>query len=131
MTQATRSYQSILKQAERLSPRARRQLAETLLRPADAEEQVIVIWMRQFGPVAQARFKDLMDRHNDGQLSAHEREELKNLVARYESLMLVNSETLLKTTYPELFTHTGRLARKKLERTLRQRAQPKRNPQSN
>ncbi len=51
MTQAAISYQTILKQARQLPPRARRWLAETLLRPTDGDEQTILISMRRFRPV--------------------------------------------------------------------------------
>ena len=94
MTEAAISYQTILKPAKRLPARARRQLAETLLRPTNGDEQTVLVSMRQFRQDAQARFQDLMDRHNEGQLSSSEREELKGLVARYEALMLLNTETL-------------------------------------
>ncbi len=131
MTQAAISYQTILKQARQLPPRARRWLAETLLRPTNGDEQTILISMRRFRQDAQARFQELMDRHNEGQLSPRDHEELKSLVARYEALMLLNTETLLKAAYPQLFTTSGRLRRKRLDRTPRRRARTKRSTPSN
>jgi len=124
MTEAARSYQTVLKQAQRLPPRARRQLAETLLRPANADEQTILVSMSRFRQDAQARFQNLMDRNNEGQLTSGEREELKAFVARYKAILLLNTEALLKANCPELFTPSGRLSRRRLDRSLRQKAQP-------
>ena len=123
MTEAARSYQTVLKQAQRLPPRARRQLAETLLRPANSDEQTILVSMSRFRQDAQARFQNLMDRNNEGQLTPGEREELKALVARYKAILLLNTEALLKANCPELFTPSGRLSRRRLDRSLRQQAQ--------
>lgn len=123
MTDAARSYQTVLKQAQKLPARARRQLAESLLRPANASEQTILVSMSRFRPDVQARFQDLMDRNNEGQLTPAEREELKALVARYKALLLLNTEALLKANSPELFTGSGRLSRQRLDRSLRQKAQ--------
>jgi hypothetical protein len=97
-------------------------LAETLLRAASEDEQVMLIAMRRFGPGTQKRFQDLMERHNEGQLNPSERAELKRLVAHYKAMMLFNTEALLKATSPELFTKSGRLKRRRLDRALRQRA---------
>jgi hypothetical protein len=55
-----------------------------------------------------------MARHNEGQLSPKELAELKSLVTRYQALMLLNTESLLRATYPELFTKSGRLKHKRL-----------------
>lgn len=116
------NYHEVLKQAQKLPPRARRQLAETLLRPANTDEQTILIAMNRFRQEAQARFQDLMERNNEGQLAPHEREELKALVARYEAILLANTEAVLKANCPELFTPSGRLSRRRLDRSLRQKA---------
>lgn len=115
------TFREILRQAQQLPLKAQRQLAETLLNPASEDEQVSlrVIVMRRFRPGTQKRFQDLMDRNNEGQLSASERAELKTLVARYNALMLLNTEALLKATSPELFTQSGRLKRRRLDRALR------------
>jgi len=123
MTEAARSYQTVLKQAQRLPPRARRQLAETLLRAANSDEQTILVSMSRFRQDAQARFQNLMDRNNEGQLTSGEREELKAFVARYKAILLLNTEALLKANCPELFTPSGRLSRRRLDRSLRQQAQ--------
>lgn len=123
MTDAARSYQTVLKQAQKLPARARRQLAETLLRPANADEQTFLVSMSRFQPDVQARCQDLMDRNNEGQLTPGERAELKALVARYKALLLLNTEALLKANSPELFTASGRLSRRRLDRSLRQKAQ--------
>lgn len=122
MTDAARSYQTVLKQAEKLPARARRLLAESLLRPANADEQTILVTMSRFQPDVQARFQNLMDRNNEGQLTPREREELKALVARYKALLLLNTEALLKASSPELFTSSGRLSRRRLDRSLRDKA---------
>jgi hypothetical protein len=122
MTHVAANYQKVLKQAQRLPLRARRQLAETLLRPANADEQTILVSMSRFQQDAQARFQDLMDRNNEGQLTPGEREELKALVARYKTILLLNTEALLKANCPELFTPSGRLSRRRLDRSLRQQA---------
>jgi hypothetical protein len=130
MSEGFASYQTILKQARQLPPRVRLQLAETLLRPTHGDEQVVLISMRRLQPEAQARFLELMDRHNEGKLGPKEREELQSLVARYEDLMLFNTETLLTANHPELFTSSGRLRLKDLERTLRQKSFAKRSTAS-
>jgi hypothetical protein len=122
MTQVTANYKAVLKQAQQLPLRARRQLAETLLSPADADEQTILVSMRRLRQDAQTRFQDLMDRNNEGQLTPTERTELKALVARYEAILLLNTEALLKANCPELFTSSGRLSRRRLDRSLRQTA---------
>lgn len=128
MSDATLSYPTILKQARQLPSRKQRQLVEALLRPINGDEQVVLVSMRRLQSGVQARFFELMDRHNAGDLGAKGREELRSLVARYEDLMLLNTEMLLKATHPELFSSSGRLRRKDLERTLRQRTRSKSNP---
>jgi len=117
------AFRAVLKQAQQLPLKARHQLAETLLNPASEDELIFLVAMRRFGPGAQKRFQDLMDRNNEGQLSASERAELKTLVARYKAMMLFNTEALLKATSPELFTQSGQLKRRRLDRALRQRTQ--------
>ena len=119
MTEAAASYPTILKQARKLPSREQRQLAEALLRPTNGDEQVVLVSMRRLQASAQAHFLELMDRHNAGNLTPKGLEELQSLVTRYEELMLVNTEALLKATYPELFTSSGRLRRTTIERTLR------------
>jgi hypothetical protein len=111
MTDSAANFQAVLRQARRLPARARRRLAENLLRPANTDEHTVLVSMRQFQPNTQARFQALMDRHNAGRLSPTERKELNTLVERYEALLLLNTETLLKATQPELFTKSGRLKR--------------------
>lgn len=120
MTQVAANYKAVLKQAQQLPLRARRQLAETLLGPTEADEQTILVSMRRLRQDAQVRFQDLMDRNNEGQLTPTERTELKALVARYEAILLLNTEALLKANCPELFTPVGRLSRRRLDRSLRQ-----------
>jgi hypothetical protein len=125
MDRATIAFREILKQAQQLPLKAQRQLAETLLRGASEDEQVLLIAMRQFGPGTQKRFQDLMERHNEGQLNPSEHAELKTLVARHKAMMLLNTEALLKAASPELFTQSGRLKQRRLDRAQRscQRAQ--------
>lgn len=119
MDRATIAFREILKQAQQLPLKAQRQLAETLLRVASEDEQVILIAMRRFGPGTRKRFQDLMERNNEGQLNASEHAELKTLVARHKAMMLFNTEALLKATSPELFTKSGQLKRRRLDRALR------------
>jgi hypothetical protein len=126
MSEGSASYQMILKQAQQLPPRVRLQLAETLLRPTNRDEQVVLISMRRLQPETQERFLELMDRQNTGELGPKDREELLSLVARYEDLLLFNTETLLTANHPELFTSSGRLRLKDLERTLRRKSLAKR-----
>jgi hypothetical protein len=128
MSEGSASYQTILAQARRLPRRVRLQLAETLLRPAGADEQIVFVSMRRLQPDAQARFLKLMDRHNDGKLKPKEREELNDLVARYEELMLANSETLLAANHPALLTSGGRLRLKEARRTARQKSLARQHP---
>jgi len=130
MTKVSRRYRAILRQAQQLLLHTQRKFAEALLRPTTRDEQVVFVMRHRFGPERQTRCEDLMDRHNEGQLSISEREEFKVLVARYEALMLLNAEYLLGTAYPELFNASGRLQRRELEQTLRQRPRPIRSSQS-
>jgi hypothetical protein len=118
-------FREILKQAQQLPLKAQHQLAEMLLNPPSGDEQVAfrVIAMRRFGPGTQKRFQALMDRNNQGQLSASERAELKTLVARHTDLMLLNTEALFRAISPELFTKSGRLKQVCLDRALRRRIQ--------
>jgi hypothetical protein len=130
MSEGPASYQTILAQARRLPRRARQQLAETLLRPAEADEQIVFVSMRRLQPEAQARFLQLMDGQNAGELKPKERAELNELVARYETLMLANSETLLAANHPALFTSAGRLRLTELRRTARQKSLTHKNRQT-
>ena len=98
---------------------ARRLLAETLLRRANDDEQTIVVSTRRLHPDTQRRLNDLMDRNNEGQLNVSEREELTALVARYQAIVLHNTEALLKANYPELFTGSGRLSHRRLRQSFR------------
>jgi len=126
MTDAAASYPTILKQARKLPTREQRQLAEALLRPANGDEQVVLVSMRRLQSSTQAHFLELMDRNNAGNLTPKGLDELQSLVTRYEELMLFNSEMLLKDTNPELFTSSGRPRRQAIERTLRLRSRTKR-----
>jgi hypothetical protein len=121
MPQTTANYRRVLKEARQLPLRARHQLAEDLLRPDNGDEQTILISMRRMHQDAQSRFQDLMERNNEGQLASGEREELEDLVARYNAILLLNTEALLKANCPELFTPSGRLSRRRLVRSLRQK----------
>jgi hypothetical protein len=125
MDRLTIPFQEILRQAQQLPLKAQRQLAETLLRSASRDEDVTlcVVAIRRFGPGTQKRFQELMDRNNEGQLNTSEHAEFKMLVARHTNLLLLNTEALLKATSPELFTQSGRLKRRRLDRALRQGAQ--------
>lgn len=130
MNPTTPTLDAVLKQARQLSPTARLQLAEQLLHPAKGDIRTAVVPVRRFGADTQKRLQGLMDRSNEGALTAKERDELKTLVARHEKLMLLNSEALLKATRPELFNSSGRLIQKHLNRALRQKAQARRNLQA-
>ena len=128
MTEASVGYPTILKQARKLPSREQHKLAEALLRPASGDEQVVIVSMRRLQAGAQARFLELMDQHNAGRLGPQERQELQGLVTRYEDLMLLNTAMLLKATYPQLFSASGRMRRTDLKRTLRQRTSRKTSP---
>ena len=64
-------------------------------------------WVKSVGnlrlpPKADHRLQELMDRNNDGQLSAAEREELEALVELSEQISLVRAEALqILGTQPE------------------------------
>lgn len=59
-----------------------------------------------------------MDRNREGRLTSIEHDELKAVTAHNEALTLLSTEALLQSTYPELFSPTGRLNRKRLCRLL-------------
>jgi hypothetical protein len=108
MSESARDYQSVLQQARRLPAKAQRQLAETLLRPKQPQdEEVMVVTVRRMDAASQERLQALMERNNQGELNPRERTELEALVARYEALMLSNTEALLRSSHPELFARSG------------------------
>lgn len=104
MSLAASKCQDVLKRVQQLSLRAQRQLAEALLRSANDDEQSILVTMRRLHQDIQTRLQDLMERNNEGQLTPGEREELKALVGRYETILLFNTVALLQANCPELFT---------------------------
>jgi hypothetical protein len=56
---------------------------------------------------SQARFDWLLDQNNERPLTLAEREGLQGFVARYENLLLQNTEALLRATRPDLVGTSG------------------------
>lgn len=68
--------------------------------PGASHQEPVVVIFRRMTYAAQVRMDLLMDRHNEGTLSAGEEAELATLVAEYEQIMLANSEQLLRVQPP-------------------------------
>jgi hypothetical protein len=69
----------------------------------------------------QTKFEALIEASNEGILTAEERAELSDLVARYEQMMLLNSEALLRGAHPQLFDESVRLVQSRLDQAIRDR----------
>jgi hypothetical protein len=71
---------------------------------------------------SQARFDWLLDQNNERRLILAEREKLQALVTQYESLLLQNTEALLRATRPDLVGTSGRINRGRLTNAARRAA---------
>jgi hypothetical protein len=58
---------------------------------------------------------------NERTLTPEEQAELSDLAARYEQMVLLNSEALLRGTHPQLFDESGRLVQSRLDQAIRTR----------
>jgi hypothetical protein len=127
-TQPTATFQDAWLMATQLPPEQRASLAQALLHrdandsdkrrpasrvrkgePASKSLTVVLVALEQFATKEQIRLDDLMSRNSEGLLMPREREELAQLVDRYEQIMLANSEALLRATHPMLFDGKRRL----------------------
>lgn len=118
---AAPTLDSVLKQAQRLPSGERLALAERLLQSNSKDEQAAMVAVRRFADATQLRFEALMGRHTEGRLTASEQAELRALVARYEKMLLTNSQALLHATHPQLFEPNGRLVKRRLTHALRRK----------
>ncbi len=86
------------------------------------EEPKVKIELRRLDLSSQTRLDDLLEKNNEGTLTPEERQELEGLVARYEDVLLQNSETLLRATRPDLVDESGRIDRARLAGAVRRTA---------
>lgn len=121
MSVVSKRFQTALAAAEALPPSAQRRLAEHLLRQSEEATHLVFVPLRHFAPDVQTRFDALMEASNEGTLTPQERDELSDLVAQYEQMMLLNSEALLRGTHPQLFDESGRLVQSRLDQAIRTR----------
>src|SRR5712691_13214733 len=82
----------------------------------------VAVELQRLDVESQARLDWLLDQNNEGCLTPAEREELQGLVARYENLLLQNTEALLRATRPDLVGASGRINRARLTRAARHTA---------
>ena len=79
----------------------------------------VAVELQRLDVESQARLDLLLDQNNESRLTPAEREELQGLVAQYESLMLQNTEALLRATRPDLVDASGRINQARLAKAAR------------
>ena len=67
--------------------------------PSASRETTIAVELQRLDVESQARLDWLLDQNNEGRLTPAEREEFQRLVAQYESLLLRNTEALLRAAH--------------------------------
>ena len=82
----------------------------------------IAVELQRLDVESQARFDWLLDQNNERRLTLAEREEPQGLVAHYETLLLQNTEALLRVTRPDLVGTSGRINRVRLTNAARRTA---------
>jgi hypothetical protein len=82
----------------------------------------VAVELQRLDVESQARLDLLLDQNNESRLTPAEREELQGLVAQYESLMLQNTEALLRATRPDLVDASGRINQARLTKAVRRLA---------
>ena len=88
----------------------------TAARPQPGE--YAVVRLRRLAASKGARLAALMDKLDEGTLTALEQRELKRLGAEVDALLLANSKALARTIRPELFDTGGRPVGPRLRRSL-------------
>src|SRR5713101_9598479 len=82
----------------------------------------VAVELQRLDVESQARLDWLLDQNNEGYLTPAEREELQGLVARYENLLLQNTEALLRATRPDPVGASGRINRARLTKAAHRTA---------
>lgn len=113
MSQRNQALKVALAAVEQLPANLQRQLAEEVLQNVAAED-VLVIPLQRLAPAENDRLQELMDKNNDGLLTKAERQELEQLVAKVDQIMLENSRLLAFIKRPDLFDDNGNLVRRRL-----------------
>ena len=90
--------------------------------PSSIGETTVSVELQRLDVESQARLDWLLDQNNERRLTPAEHEELQGLVARYENLLLQNTEALLRATRPDLVDAPGRINRARLTKAARRTA---------
>jgi hypothetical protein len=98
--------------------------------PSVNREITISVALQRLDAESQARLDWLLDQNNDGRLTPDERHELQHLVAQYETMLLQNTEALLRATRPDLVDASGRINRARLRTAVRRTARVRRQSNS-
>ncbi len=114
MPQRNRALKVALAAVEQLPVNLQRQLAEEVLQNVAAED-VLVVPLQRLAPAENDRLQELMDKNNDGLLTKAERQELEQLAAKVDQIMLENSKLLAFIKRPDLFDDNGNLVKRRLQ----------------
>ena len=90
--------------------------------PRSVRETTIAVELQRLDVESQTRLDWLLDQNNESRLTPAEREELQGLVTQYESLMLQNTEAILRATRPDLVDASGRINQARLTKAVRRLA---------
>jgi hypothetical protein len=90
--------------------------------PSAIKATTISVELQRLDADSQARLDALLEQNNEGCLTPAEREELQDLVAQYERLLLQNTEVLLRATRPDLVDTSGKISRSRLTKAARRTA---------
>jgi hypothetical protein len=118
MSQGNQALRVALAAVEQLPVNLQRQLAEQVLRAVAADE-VLIIPLQRLSPAENTRLHELMDKNNDMRLTKMERQELEQLGARVDEIMLENSRLLARFARPELFDEAGNPIKRQFRAALK------------
>jgi hypothetical protein len=118
MSQRNQALKVALAAVEQLPVNLQRQLAEQVLQTVAADE-VLVVPLQRLTPAENTRLHELMDKNNDGLLTKAERQELEQLGAKVDGIMLENSKLLAFIARPELFDEAGNPIKRRLRAAVK------------
>lgn len=119
MSQVNQALEVAFAAAEQLPVKLRLELAERVMESVKDEEETLFVRFRRLSAKKQARLQELMDKNNEGDLTAGERLELEQLVREHDKIVLHNSEAMVRVSHPELFNKKGRPIKSRIAAALK------------
>jgi len=118
MRQSNQALEEAMAVVERLPAKQQRQLAARLLEKSLPDESLLFLYLKRLSSQKQSRLAELMEKHNEGDLTRAEKTELKQLNDEVSQVVLDNSITLAKALRPERLDKRRRRINKQPRRAM-------------